>query len=129
MVTIRSPQEDVTIIRLCLFDELPDGRSRGFDPLGRGRDTMFIVRRGGDLHAYRNHCPHYDRATMPWKKDEYLNGDRTHIRCAAHGALFRIEDGECIIGPCLGMRLFPIPLSVENGAVLVDTSALHEGPP
>lgn len=104
---------------LCRFDELEDGRSRGFDPLGEGRDTMFIVRRGAALHAYRNACPHYDRARMAWKRNEFLNGDRSRIMCAAHGAEFTIEDGLCTIGPCLGQRLHAVPVEVRDGAVWV----------
>lgn len=102
---------------LCRFDDLPDGRSRGFDPLGEGRDTMFIVRQGDAIHAYRNACPHYDRARMAWKKNEFLNGDHSRIMCAAHGAEFAIETGECLIGPCLGQRLTPLQVEVRSGEV------------
>ena len=102
---------------LCRIEDIPDGHSRGFDPGKTGRDTMFIVRRGAMLHAYRNACPHYDRARMAWKKNEFLNGDRSHIMCAAHGALFRIEDGACVIGPCLGQRLSPVSITLRDGCV------------
>lgn len=104
---------------LCRFDDLPDGRSRGFDPLGEGRDTMFIVRRGAAIYAYRNACPHYDRARMAWKKNEFLNGDRSRIMCAAHGAEFTIEEGECTIGPCLGQRLTPVRVELRGTEVWV----------
>ncbi len=95
---------------LCRMDDLPDGRSRGFDPLGEGRDTMFIVRQGDRLYGYRNHCPHYSNARMAWKKDEFLNVDRSRIMCGAHGALFDIETGQCTLGPCLGDSLTPVAL-------------------
>jgi nitrite reductase/ring-hydroxylating ferredoxin subunit len=95
---------------LCLLAELEDGRSKGFDPLREGRDTMFVLRRGKRVLAYRNACPHYDFARMAWKKDEYLNADGSRIQCSAHGALFRIEDGVCEIGPCVGERLTPVAL-------------------
>lgn len=105
---------------LCRMKDLPDGRSVGFDPLGEGRDTMFVVRRGDTVHAYRNLCPHYDRARMAWKKDEFLNGDHSRIMCAAHGALFRIEDGICEVGPCIGDRLTPVAISIRDGALWID---------
>ena len=104
---------------ICRLADLPDGRSAGFDPLGEGRDTMFLVRRGDAVHAWRNLCPHYDRARMAWKKDEFLNADRTRIVCSAHGALFRIEDGVCELGPCLSERLTPVPVEIRDGAVWV----------
>ena len=104
-------------LRLCRLDELADGRSKGFDPLGEGRDTMFVVRRENEVFGYRNACPHYDFARMAWRKDEYLNADHTRIQCGAHGALFRIEDGLCVIGPCVGEALTPVPLEVRDREV------------
>ncbi|WP_298491192.1 Rieske 2Fe-2S domain-containing protein [uncultured Maritimibacter sp.] len=104
---------------VCRVEDLPDGASRGFDPLGEGRDTMFIVRRGDALHGWRNHCPHYDNARMAWRKDEFLSGDKSHIVCGAHGALFEIDTGLCVIGPCLGDHLTPVPLAVRGGEVFL----------
>jgi nitrite reductase/ring-hydroxylating ferredoxin subunit len=71
---------------LCRFHELADGSSRGFDPWREGMDTVFLVRQGERVHAYRNACPHVDGAPMAWRKDAYLNGDRSRIVCSAHGA-------------------------------------------
>lgn len=104
---------------LCKFEDLPDGRSRGFDPLAEGRDSMFIVRKGRALYAFRNACPHYDHARMAWKTNEFLNGDRSRIMCAAHGAEFTIEEGTCTIGPCLGQRLTPVTVTVQDGNVFL----------
>ena len=99
---------------LCRLQDIEDGHSKGFDPLREGRDTMFVIRRGDRAFGYRNACPHYDFARMAWRKDEFLNGDRSRIVCAAHGALFRIEDGVCEIGPCLGQALTPVPLETRG---------------
>lgn len=98
---------------LCQLDELPDGQSRGFDPTGSGRDTLFIVRQGEQLHAWRNACPHVDGAPMAWRKDAYLNGARNRIVCYAHGAQFDIVSGQCLLGPCLGQHLTPVAVSVS----------------
>lgn len=98
---------------LCQLDELPDGQSRGFDPAGSGRDTLFIVRQGEQLHAWRNACPHVDGAPMAWRKDAYLNGARDRIVCYAHGAQFDIASGECLLGPCLGQHLTPVAVNVS----------------
>ena len=104
---------------LCRFDDLADGKSRGFDPLGEGRDTMFLVRRGQSVHAWRNHCPHYDRARMAWKKHEFLDPTGTSIMCFAHGALFEIDTGRCTLGPCLGQHLTPVRIELRDGQVWV----------
>jgi len=97
--------------------DLVEGRSHGFDPLGEGRDTMFIVRRLGRLFAYRNACPHYEMARMAWKKNEFLNGDGSQILCAAHGALFDIASGVCTIGPCIGQHLTPVQVEIRDDQV------------
>lgn len=104
---------------LCRLDDLAEGKSRGFDPLDEGRDTMFVVRRGGRLHAWRNHCPHHDRARMAWRKDEFLDASGELIVCFAHGARFEIDSGECTLGPCLGQRLTPVPVEIRDGNVWV----------
>ena len=109
---------------LCRLDELADGRSRGFDPLGERFDTMFVVRRGDRVFGYRNDCPHVDFGRMAWRRDEFLNADRSNILCGAHGALFRIEDGVCESGPCVGQALRAVRLKVRDGTIwLIDPYA------
>jgi nitrite reductase/ring-hydroxylating ferredoxin subunit len=100
-------------IRLCRLDEIPDGDSRGFDPLGVGRDTMLVVRQGKSLHAWRDACPHISGVPMAWRKNAYLNADRDHIVCSAHGALFDIASGVCTLGPCLGQSLEPMTVVLD----------------
>ncbi|WP_077035475.1 Rieske 2Fe-2S domain-containing protein [Pelomonas sp. KK5] len=101
-------------MRLCHLDELPDGRSRGFDPARRGQDSVLIVRRGSRLHAWLDACPHHGGTPMAWRKDEYLNAAGTAIVCHAHGAQFDIETGRCTLGPCLGQSLHAMPLRVDT---------------
>ncbi len=108
------------MIALCAIDDIPDGASKGVLPGKRGRDRVFLVRQGQRVYGYINNCPHYDRAPLGWKRNEFLNGERTHIMCAAHGALFGIADGVCEIGPCLGQALTPVSLSVQNGQISLD---------
>ncbi len=96
-------------IRLANVDDLSDPGAQGFDPDGAGHDTLFVVRRGSDVSAYRDACPHFGDTPMAWRKDAYLNGDGTRIVCHAHGAQFDIASGECLLGPCLGQRLTPVP--------------------
>lgn len=104
-------------MKLCHWNDLPDGESRGFDPAGRGQDTVLIVRQGERLYAYADLCPHLD-TPMAWRKDKYLNAAGDRIVCAAHGALFDITTGLCTLGPCLGDALTPVPLTVQaNGEI------------
>ena len=89
------------MIRLCAPQELAEGQSRGFvlDQL-----NLLAVRRDGQVHAYINRCPHRGIA-LEWRPDDFLDDSRSLIRCATHGALFLIESGECVAGPCSGQSL------------------------
>jgi nitrite reductase/ring-hydroxylating ferredoxin subunit len=107
-------EEIHTLSRIAGIDDLPDPGARGFDPLGVGRDTMLVVRRGQEIHAYADACPHFGDTPMAWRKDAYLNGDGTHIVCHAHGAQFEIATGTCVLGPCFGQSLTRIPIAVTE---------------
>ncbi len=99
-------------ITLCHLEQIPEGSARGFDPLDNGRDTVFLVRRSGEVYAYLNYCPHQG-ATLPWRKDAFLNADGTRIVCSAHGAEFDIATGVCTSGAAMGQTLHPIPVTVS----------------
>ena len=100
--------------RLCAQSAIAEGQARGFDPLGAGRDLLFIVRHQGSLYAYRNDCPHVAGAPMAWRVNAYLNADASRIVCSAHGAQFDIPSGVCTLGPCLGQALRSVAL--ENAS-------------
>jgi nitrite reductase/ring-hydroxylating ferredoxin subunit len=106
-------------IRLAHIDDLADPGARGFDPFGAGHDTLFVVRRGAGVRAYRDACPHFGDTPMAWRKDAYLSGDGTRIVCSAHGAQFDIASGECMLGPCLGQRLAPVDIDVTSDGDIV----------
>lgn len=78
----------------------------------------FLVRLGDAVYAYRNSCPHL-QIPMNWLPDVLLDERERHIHCALHGALFEIETGECIKGPCFGRFLEQVPVVVEAGRVLI----------
>ena len=43
---------------LCRLDEMEDPGSKGFENID-GEKPFFLVRRGDEVFAYRNSCPHY----------------------------------------------------------------------
>ena len=97
-------------MKLCQMSDIRDGEARGFAMPGFARKIV-VVRKAGRLFAYLDSCPHYDGGTpMAWRADRYLNGEGTHLACHSHGALFEIETGECVLGPCLGQRLQKVPV-------------------
>jgi len=92
---------------------LPDGQARGAAAPGQGAATVILVRRGDQVHAWEDRCPHYGDTPMAWQRDAYLSADGRHIVCAAHGARFEIDTGRCVLGPCLGQGLYPVAITVD----------------
>lgn len=99
---------------LCRMDELVEGQARGFDPLQRGKDSVFALLHQGQVRIYRNSCPHLD-VRLEYRKDRFLSADGQLIVCYAHGAQFLPATGECVYGPCLGQQLEALPWCVEEG--------------
>ncbi|HET8727411.1 MAG TPA: Rieske 2Fe-2S domain-containing protein [Alphaproteobacteria bacterium] len=103
---------------LCRLDDIPEGAARGFS-LGEGTDRLdvLVARRGGRAFAYVNSCPHIG-TPLDWTPDRFMSADGAHLQCATHGALFRVEDGTCIAGPCVGQALSALPILVGADGVV-----------
>jgi nitrite reductase/ring-hydroxylating ferredoxin subunit len=107
---------------LCRLADIPDSGARGFPPAEGGYTGLFAVRRGATVQVYVNSCPHIG-ASLDWVPDRFLSADGSRIVCAIHGALFRIEDGVCVAGPCLGDRLEAVMIEIKDGTILVPEDA------
>jgi nitrite reductase/ring-hydroxylating ferredoxin subunit len=100
------------------LDLIADGKARNFVlELRAGRFHGFVVRRGQTVHGYLDRCAHM-ALPLAHTLDGYLTEDGTLIECHWHGALFRIEDGLCVGGPCPGARLTPWPVEVRDGVIV-----------
>ena len=104
---------------LCHLEDLPEGSSRGFTlEVASGRDDVFLLREHGRLFGYRNTCPHTG-SPLDWVPDQFLNLDGELIQCATHDALFRIEDGLCIAGPCAGKALSRVTIEIRDDEIFL----------
>lgn len=110
--------------RLCTLHDVPRDGSRGFV---LAEHSLFAVRRGDEVHVYLNRCPHLG-IELNWQEDVFLEPDGSLIQCATHGALFLIETGECVAGPCAGASLRRIPARLRDGAVYVELPAAPGSP-
>lgn len=105
-------------VKLGPLDTVGDGHARNFVlQLRAGRFHGFVVRQGDMVHGYADRCPHAG-VPMAQRLDDYLTPAGDLIVCSWHGALFRIEDGLCVGGPCVGQRLTPWPVTVIDGQII-----------
>ena len=63
-----------------------------------------------------NACPHIG-IPLEFQPDEFLDMEKRFIQCANHGALFEIETGDCIAGPCAGQALQAARFEIDGDSV------------
>ena len=104
-------------IPLCQTDEITDPGAKSFEfKQGRKTISLFVVHKDGNFSAYINSCPHTG-VNLEWQENQFLDMDNMFIQCSTHDALFEIDTGVCIAGPCVGDRLQAIDLVIENGQI------------
>ena len=105
---------------LCKTTDIKDPGSKGFElKIERKTHSIFVVHKDGDFFAYHNQCPHTG-ATFEWQQYQFLDLDKALIQCATHDALFMIDSGKCISGPCNGDALQALPLTIQNNEIYLN---------
>jgi len=105
--------------RLCSMADIPDPGSAGFAiKVGERAMRLMVIRQGATVHIYENSCPHR-RLPLDFKPGHFLDAEQKHILCTNHIALFQIDDGLCIDGPCRGASLNKFSATVLDDAVFV----------
>lgn len=109
----------LTEVDVCRFDDLDDPGSCEFR-IGDGDWPFkgFVVRRGDEVFAYQNYCMHVGHP-LNWQPDRFLSENGSLIICASHGALYEIDSGVCVSGPCPGKTLRAVEVEVRNGCIVV----------
>jgi len=113
-----NPAQPAPGTRLCALAEIPDPGAKGF--MYREGDKLFlgfIVRKHGELFGYVDRCPHTGLPLAP-VPDRYLTREADLILCGSHGALFRIGNGVCVAGPCVGRPLWRWEVRVDGEDVV-----------
>ncbi len=99
---------------LCHIDEVADPGAKGFSlKQGRKERLLFLIKKEGKVYAYENKCPHAG-INLEWQDDDFLDPEKNHIQCSVHGALFNIESGDCMGGPCNGNGLTSLEIEVDG---------------
>ncbi len=119
---------------ICAVDSLEIGGAKGFSLLriedGESRPFRIVVVRMGnsDFVGYVNACPHAG-VWLNIGAGEFFSPDGAFLKCGRHGALFDIETGLCVDGPCKDKALEPVKLAVLDGDVCVCDIALEDDEP
>ena len=82
--------------------------------------SVILVRQAdGTIVAWRNACPHMG-IELDWEPSRLLTRDGRYLQCTGHRALFRLDNGLCVRGPCADELLTPVPVRIENAMVMLD---------
>ena len=103
------------MVLICSIHDISDPGSKG---VLLGDLSLFVVHKDAQFYVYKNHCPHLG-IELHWQEDQFLDMDNALIQCATHGALFLIETGECVAGPCSGQSLQPIDFQIIDGNIVI----------
>jgi len=95
------------------LESLSENECRGFS---FNEGSVFVIHHRQQFFAYRNHCPHLG-TELEWRPDQFLDHAKQFIHCSTHGALFLINDGFCISGPCQGQTLIPVEIQFDDTQV------------
>lgn len=78
----------------------------------------FVVRQGEKFYAYQNLCRHLP-ITLDLNDDEFFSHDKKFLQCQMHGAMYEINTGLCVAGPCLGAQLIRLDLEEEEDRLVI----------
>lgn len=102
---------------ICKLEDVPDNDAKGMVTVVEGKQrNIFVARKGEAAFAYLNWCPH-NQVLIDQIPNKFFNAEKSYIQCSKHGALFQVEDGFCVEGPCEGESLKALTTIVEDGVV------------
>ena len=106
---------------LCTSAELAENGEKGISLYHADEQIVLLIRREGQVYAYRNHCPHTG-VELNWQPDQFLDNEGFYIQCSVHGAKFEVETGLCVSGPCADQSLLPVSVEEVDGNICTSES-------
>ena len=104
-------------MRLSALNDIADGGFAEVEATIDGdADSLVLYRVGDEVRAWLNVCPHAGRR-LDWAPGQFLKSKDGHLVCAAHGASFELDRGDCVAGPCRGDALRAVQVQVRDGEV------------
>ncbi|MFC5594364.1 Rieske (2Fe-2S) protein [Lysobacter niastensis] len=104
---------------LLPLERIPDGGFAEVEAvIDSDAESLLLYRDGDHVRAWFNICPHAGRR-LDWAPGQFLKSKDGLLVCAAHGASFELQRGECVAGPCRGEALRAVAVSIRDGQVLL----------
>ncbi len=104
-------------MRLSALNDIADGGFAEVEALIDGdAESLILYRVEDEVRAWLNVCPHAGRR-LDWAPGQFLKSKDGHLVCAAHGASFELDRGDCVAGPCRGDALRAVQVQVRDGEV------------
>lgn len=75
---------------------------------------LLIYRLDDQLRSWVNRCPHW-QIPLGLLGGLHLPSAEAPLTCGTHRARFHPLTGECLVGPCLGEQLIPVPVTQAFG--------------
>ncbi len=104
-------------MRLSALNDIADGGFAEVEAMIDGdAESLVLYRLGDEVRAWLNVWPHAGRR-LDWAPGQFLKSKDGHLVCAAHGASFELNRGDCVAGPCRGDALRAVQVQVRDGGV------------
>ena len=83
---------------------------------GTPREALLLRDEDGCLRAYVNRCMHLSIPLDAGGRN-FMSADGVHLQCRTHGARYRLNDGYCVEGPCVGSALEGLAIEIDSAGV------------
>jgi len=104
------------VLKLCALDQLI--ASDKTSALLSNDQNFIVIRDSGNIFVYKNSCPHLNKQ-LATKSVDILDDGLDFIRCARHNALFTLDRGKCIMGPCRTQSLSKVAYRIFDKQLFV----------
>lgn len=85
--------------------------------------TGFVIRYHGHPYAYVNQCAHVP-VELDWNHGDFFTREKDFLICSTHGAHYQPETGYCVMGPCKGKNLKPIPVTEQDQKIIINIASI-----
>ena len=100
---------------LCSTEDFENKTTKG---ITLNNQQYVVIQKNSQFYVYKNRCPHIG-INLEYQPNRFLDKEEQYIQCSNHGALFEIDTGYCVAGPCSGKSLIAVAFQHTNNTILV----------